>query len=361
MTASLMIASSLFAQSDCSKLCEPCCVPHELLQCPTVAAYNAPSSIDIQCGWDVWVDASFVYWQPIQDNMDAGTKQNSTLTTTVGSNYFNTVNMDFKFKPGFKVGMGMIFDYDKWDAGIEYTWLHCTNHRSASTSAAAALSGAGFIPNWMWGSNAVALANTITGFSSSWKLNLDFLDFDLGRSYYVGTQLTYRTSIGARVAWINQKADVTYTDILSSAILAVNRDKSTSWGIGPRVALDMDWKIGCGFRFFGNNALDVLFTRYKVHDFSQNTSSGVNTALTDLTDSHVNTVRPHIDLEWGLGWGTYLCNHEWYVDLAASYGFQIFWDQNMFRFSSGTTSNRAFSPNGDLYIHGLTLTAKLDF
>ncbi len=361
MVASLLGASSIFAQN-CKPVCEPvCCEPHELLQCPTVAAYNAPSSIDIQCGWDVWVDASFVYWQPLQSNMEAGTEHNTPVVTTLGPNNFRPVNMDFKFKPGFKVGLGMTFDYDKWDASLEYTWFHCKQNRSGSTSTAAATGGAGYLPNWLFSTNAALLANSITAFNSSWQLDLDFLDMALGRSYYVGTQLTYRPSIGARVAWINQKREVTYTDILSTPLAATNFAKSTSWAIGPRVTLDMNWMIGWGFRFFGNNAFDLLFTRYKTINNSQNTSSGAVTLLTDFNNSNINTIRPHVDLEWGMGWGTYLCNHEWHVDIAASYGFQVFWNQNMFRFSSGTSAPRTYSPTGDLYVHGLTLTAKLDF
>jgi hypothetical protein len=81
---------------------------------------------------------------------------------------------------------------------------------------------------------------------------------------------------------------------------------------------------------------------------------------TDVKENHINTLRPHIDLEWGMGWGTYFCNHSWHVDFAATYGFQVFWNQNMFRSSTGP-NYRYLMPNGDLYVHGLTLTAKLDF
>jgi hypothetical protein len=360
MVASLLGASSVFGQN-CKPVCEPvCCEPHELLQCPTVAGYNSPARIDIQCGWDVWVDASFIYWQAIQENMEPAYSHVPGVTLTLGTNSFGFVNMDFKYKPGFKVGAGMSFDYDNWDAGFEYTRLHQTTHSSAAMSLAAATAGDGYIPLWININNA-PLSTLITSFKASWKLNLDFLDVDMGRWFYMGTQLTMRPAIGMRAAWINQHRSATYNNILNTALNNIVSESTHSWGIGPRASWDMNWMIGCGFRFFGNNSADLLFTRYHATSNSSNQINGATILETDVKESHINTLRPHVDLEWGLGWGTYLCNHEWYVDINAAYGFQIFWNQDMFRRFTSPTNIRTLMPYGDLFVHGLTVTVKLDF
>jgi hypothetical protein len=89
--------------------------------------------------------------------------------------------------------------------------------------------------------------------------------------------------------------------------------------------------------------------------------SGATVLETDTRQSDINTLRPHLDLEWGLGWGSYLDCHKWHVDISASYGFQIFWNQNMFRNWTLTPNLRGYMPDGDLFVHGLTATAKLDF
>ncbi len=76
----------------------------------------------------------------------------------------------------------------------------------------------------------------------------------------------------------------------------------------------------------------------------------------------IDFLRAHADFELGLGWGTYFDNNNWHIDFSATYGFQIFWDQNMFRnFESSVAPAKSFAPNGNLYVHGVTLNADFDF
>jgi hypothetical protein len=365
MAASLLAATSVFGQQSCKPTCEPCCVPHQLLQCPTVAAYNAPARIDIQCGWDVWVDASFIYWQANQENMEPAEFVTSP-TTTLGTEFQTFPILDFKYKPGFKVGLGMSFDYDNWDAGLEYTRLHGTHKRSGELSNNAALAGDVWTPTWPNQINIpIGSGNKgFTAYDASWRVNLDFLDMDLGRWFYVGTQLTFHPSIGARVAWINQHRSANYfkSVLVNPALTVTDTEKTDSWGIGPRLCLDMNWMIGAGFRFFGTSEIDILFSRYNWTGQSDNLLSGSAILVDNSKQNDINVLRPHVDLELGFAWGTYLDCHKWHVDFSASYGYQLFWNQNMFHFPySGGTNVRYVMANGDLMVHGLTVTAKLDF
>ena len=67
-----------------------------------------------------------------------------------------------------------------------------------------------------------------------------------------------------------------------------------------------------------------------------------------------------MDVELGLGWGSYFDCNNWHVDVTAGYGFQVFFDQNMFRnFNEGHLVQNL--PNGNLNVHGLTATIRLDF
>jgi hypothetical protein len=78
----------------------------------------------------------------------------------------------------------------------------------------------------------------------------------------------------------------------------------------------------------------------------------------------LNTLRTHLDLEFGIAWGSYFDNNNWHVDLSAGYGFQVFFNQNMFRWFASTyygSVAQSVSPNGNLYMHGLTASARFDF
>lgn len=364
MIASLFAVTSVFGEQSCNPckpVCEPCepCVPHELLQCPTVAAYNAPARVDTQCSWDIWVDASFIYWQAMQDMMEPAHNRVNPVTTTLGTNSFSFVNMEYQYKPGFKVGLGMSFDFDNWDASVEYTRLHQTIHRSAAMSAAAATAGEGYWPLWLDGivtTSTALYSNNVNAFNAHWHLNLDFLDADLGRWYYVGTQLTFRPSIGMRAAWIKQRRDVHYLNVLNSAFSMNGNDKQHCWGVGPRFTLDTNWLIGDGFRLFGNSAFDILFTQYMRSFHCNDNLAGTPSLILLKKGSSVNKLRGHLDMELGAAWGTYFDCHNWHIDLSASYGFQVFWHQNMFNWPIARNTNY-----GNLYVHGLTVTAKLDF
>ncbi len=377
MVASLLVATSIFGQNACAKPCppkpcppkpcpQPCpqpCPPTQMCDqdpcCPAWptpvlnAAYNYPARIQTRCPWDFFAYGSFLYWQPIQENMDLAFRTVASDDPEVFVVDGSYINMDFSYKPGFKVGIGMDFAHDNWDSSLEYTWFHSSHSQSASvglTEHLLALRG-----------NPTTLATAWNSISQKWRLNMDFLDLDLGRTYYVGTKLTFRSAFGARGTWIRQRL---YSSFANSVNLteASATQKSNAWAVGPRASLKTNWNIGEGFRAYGNGALDILYTRYT--KLTDNTSMGfVNAAtpieVTNFSQSKLGYLRPHTELVLGIGWGTYLDCNNWYMDFSADYGFQVFWNQNMFRHLTGLVAGLV--PTGDLFVHGLTATFRLDF
>ena len=381
MVASLFVATSVFAQDcgtakPCAPKCEPKCPPKPCPKpcpqpCPPTqicpgdpccpawptpvlnAAYNYPARMQTRCPWDINFDASFIYWQPVQENMELAVA-NTLLVASTGISG-NVVNMDFNYKPGFKVGMGGYFDYDGWDLHGEYTWFHGNQKESTATGGSVVQ----LLP--MWGNPGSNGNATYTSISEKWRLNMDIADLDLGRWYYVGTKLTFRPNFGARAAWIRQNVTVTNTN--ATTVNTVT-GKSRSWAIGAKTGLDTNWDLGYGFRMFGNGEADLLFTKYtRLSSKSGHVASPVvTTADIHVKQKRVYAVKPHLDLELGFGWGTYLDCNNWYMDFSAGYGFQVFFDQNMFRhFNDDIMDANSTLPNGNLYVHGLTMTFKLDF
>lgn len=367
IAASLCAVASVFGQNCEPKKSEPKCEPVKCkpVQCapkccdpvPEITlmpGYNQCSRIDVRCSWDVFATASFTYWQPVQDNMELGIVWDRTTNPSVFQG--NVVNENFDYKPGFKVGLGMNFDHDCWESLVEYTWFRGSHSQSTSLNTDG---NDRLFPLWT-----TPLSGSFFAGSQKWKLHMDILDWDLARSYYVGTKLTFRPFFAARAAWIRQNMDVDYTNSsIGGGSVLVNKT-SHSWGVGPRAGLQTNWMIGDGFRLFGNGAGDILFTQYTKLKTAQKsvTSAGVLSLADSVTQRKLNTVRPHLDLELGLGWGSYFDCNNWHVDFTAGYGFQVFFDQNMFRhFSDDVGIAVSNSPNGNLYMHGLTVTARLDF
>ena len=399
MIASLLAMTSIFGQSNQNQgacvpqqcvpqppVCKPakCCVP-QVPQPPTVCAYNAPAEINVGCQGDIdfFASGSFLYWQPIQDNMDIGYTDNNllltpaagTLTPSIQGAFIET---DFSYQPGFKAGLGMNLQVDDWDGYAEYTRVH-GSHSTSSNGPLATPSifptfGHPFFTNAAFGGQ---VYNTV---NSKYGNNLDFIDAEMGRTYYVGKSLIFRSAWGARAAWILQNIHVRYNNITTAlaadptaliesfpSVLDVYQ-RSHSWAVGPRAGLTMDWMLGCNFRFIGSGYADVLYTKYKVQDKSVLTprithgTSLVGNPVSIIGFDRSMAVRSHLDFEMGFGWGSYFDNKNWHVDLSAKYGWQVFFDQNMFRmFTSATAIGYNEIPRGNLYVQGLTATARLDF
>ncbi len=324
---------------------------HELRQSQMAAAYNAPARIDVRGSWDLFASASYLYWQPSEENLELGISNASSSNALPISG--NVVNMNFQFKSGYKVALGVNTDTDNWDAMAEYTWLG-GRHSARSNGP---VSG-GILP--FWGHPANVADNIIFG-KSRWRVRFDILDVTLGRSSYIGTQLIFRPYFGARAAWIDQKYLVSYTPQAQSPYEI--RCTNDTWGVGPEIGLDMNYLVGYGLRLIGKGEADLLFTRYNLRIKEQNSSnpSGLPLAV-DFRQRHLTYLRPHANLEMGFGWGSYFCNHNYHIDFSATYCFQIFWSQNMFRtFVAGGAVGKSFAPNGDLYIQGATGSLRFDF
>lgn len=336
----------------------PCCPPWPV---PVLnAAYNYPAQTQTRCGWDVFTDASFIYWQPSAENLEVGVADTTDGTTgspdssapMIGS----VINMKFGFKPGFQVGIGMNAGYDGWDAYAQYTYLRSTNHTNATASTPGRIRS-------FWVNPAILLTEDgppdILTASAEWKANFDFVDAVLGRAYYSGTKVTYHPYFGLRGAFIRQR----YTNnfVLDNDFTAVTVDKSRSWGVGPRFGVDGDWHIGSGFRIYGDGAADILYTQYDIGS-KQTSMTAPRTNLINVSQDNIGYLRTHLDLELGLGWSMFADCNKWFFDFTAGYGFQAFFGQGMFRrWLDDVNTASSTAPLGDLFIQGMTLKARMDF
>ncbi len=234
---------------------DPCCTP---------SAYNEPAGYELgPCPWDFWVDASFAYWLAYEEGLDLGVSSATVegFQPFVGSVY---LFQDTSFKPGFKVGIGMDIGHDYWSAFAEYTWF-----RSRTTTSASAPAGPAGSTNPAWNIRNWDLGQTITEatpISSVWRLRMDLLDAALTRPFYQGTHLIVAPFGGMRAAWIRQNLRMEVFPFTTSegqaTSFAVFHNRSSSWAIGPRAGLQGEWHVGCGFRFEGDIAGSLLFTRY---------------------------------------------------------------------------------------------------
>lgn len=362
LTLMTMMSSLTFADS-CNP-CEPCEPCPEFTPCPppSTCAYNAPHGIDLLCQWDITVSASFLWWEAKEDNLEPGTIENINENSQPNTKEFNQKQMDFQYKPGFKVGLGMNFDCDNWRIYAEYTYLRPSITGSANTlfPLPAELTSSNLSTKWI---PPVDQAFSFNQISTDWDLSLDVLDLELSREYYVGRCLTFNTFAGLKAAWIGQQYDVklgALNDDPQQQASLISKNKTNNWGVGPRMGLGTNWLFCDGFRFFANGSASILYTKYTTNTINASliNSNEVTTQTIDFKGDNICSLKPEADMTLGLGWGDFFCCSKWYFDLEVGYTFMVFWDQNQFQSFNNTYWEAA---GGNLVFHGLTVTARLDF
>jgi hypothetical protein len=353
-TALLAVSSTSYAQQKASMpQSGSCCFEqgYELCNNKYPAAYNAPARIDVQCSWDFFATASFLYWHVDQEAMDLAYAYPTASSSDHEPNGGNALVQSFSYNPGFKVGLGADFEHDNWVGFVEYTWYH----QQTTTGKHVADSDYSYnTSTWFDETVFGALASEI---SSKWRVNLDMIDATLSRPFYQGRKLTVVPFGGLRGAWVRQNMRVTATT--STGYPQVSHNNSHSWSVGPRAGMQVHWLVGCGFRVEGDVGGSLLFTRYTSVGHRDTDLAATYDALLGYSD--YNTVTPTADMGIGLGWGSYFDRQNYHFDLVATYDFNVFFGQNMMRQLANVVNGYSQCAPGDLHLHGLTLTARFDF
>lgn len=349
----------------CCKVCEPCepCKPcckekPKTLQ-PCECAYNAPARIDVACGWKVWAQASFIYWKAKEKGLQLGEK---SFSANAGIDIvFDKVNMDFDYIPGFKLGFGINFCRDDWTLFLQYTRLNGDDNKNVSYGSNYDGTNNRFFSGWNFTNRPL---NTM---KAKWDLDYNIFDLELGRPYYLGKKVIFKPHFDLRSGWINQKYDffaVSQTSPTAQQLNHFVKVKEDSWLIGPRIGLYIDWLIGCHFKIITNVAGSLLYQNFKGHYFEDFPIQPPGNLLesTFTYRDKITFLTPNTEFQLGLGYGRYFCKNRWYFNIDASYDFNYFWKQNFLRYLNDSSKFPYIDDDlGDLMLHGLTITARLDF
>ena len=334
------------------------------------AAYNASARIAVKNSWDFFLSGSFLYWVADQDAMELA------VNTTYVSGAYQTmpskgqyVVPSSNYKPGLKLGFGLDFNYDQWVGLIEYTRFRQESTSSFGSPPADARGGTALWRMTDWFTFIDPLTSTFDSFagdiSSKWHTNIDLIDMTLSRPFYQGRYFAINPFGGLRIASIRQNFKVAITKFEGTpptpvSNTLVSHNHSNSWAIGARAGLEGHWILGWGFRFEGDLAGNLLYSRFTSVAHREDTSVAANPTLASRLDE-INTVRPMADMKLGMGWGTYYYQQKYHFDLLATYDFNVMWGQNMMRYLTNELYQQTVESPADLSVQGLSLTARFDF
>jgi len=315
----------------------------------------------------IFFDASYTYWCASEDGLTLGRAGNFLLGDDpflLSSN--ELLEQSFKYRSGFKVGTG--WRNDIWILSAEYTWVRNTTSQTVNSPLLNPLIGNGVWLVAPWFLHRASDGGSLSGttVNSKWCLSMDLADLTLKRNFYPGDHLKVTPFGGLRSAFIRQKFNITLTEtqgifstLAEQPIHSFN--SSNSWSIGPRFGSEAVVFFEKGFGINGQLAFDLLYTRYtKVFHKEEEPSSQVYPRGNIFaTMGYQSTLRPVVECALGVKWEKSLSSGG-YLSLLANYDFMVWWDQNMMRQMLNQMWNET-SVNGNLYLHGVTVSGTFGF
>jgi hypothetical protein len=295
-----------------SRCVDPCYVPLE--KCPPECMITPPRAPRVACAANVTAEASFIYWKATLAQLSyaaSGVTSNTAYTPANTNAAKGTVKTpDFSFHPGFKLGFGGDLPHDGWDLWANYTWLAGEGQSTNSISASRGKGLTMLIPITL--NDGTVNTYGLTGANSAFKQDLNMIDLELGRSFFVSPSLMLRPQVGVKTAWIqdyvrynyNFVAGVTAFDTTTVARASAIYSQHM-WGLGIRTGLDGDWKITPNWGFYGSFAASGVWTDFHIRTRQTTFASVVGQTTNYNTAQVITQITPVLETAFGLsytGW-----------------------------------------------------------
>lgn len=341
--------------------CDPCCAPDPCSKCAqiwptcgpnwTITPNAGPCVAD---GFDANASLSFIYWTAREDNLGFGYLEELETVrgqTSIASQSF-VQHPGWGFHPGFKVGVGYLYDHDGWDIAGEYTWLRVRDGASSiclDDPTTQRITG-------IWPFSILATDPSLV--QASWELDFNAIDVELGRNFFISHCLKLRPHFGLKGSWQDQCYAVEGIDdggnLLSD--FSLDRHRLDYWGVGIRAGLDTTWHVTYCISIPCKLACALLWERFEIEEKAESVFPIGEDRVRELwIENAIRTIKPVIELYLGLRWETWFCCEHYHFSIEAGWEEQWWSGQNQL-FDAFQESRL-----GDLSLHGFTLKARIDF
>lgn len=306
---------------------------------------NPSGRPEVKDGADMFFTADLLIWQAHENGLSYVIKNKGADLSDS-----STKELHYQWEPGVRLGIGWNTPHDGWDVCANWTYFHskAQSHTHAGKGSLYPV----LIAPYFSEDTAVGIPYSAR---SKLSFDLNMIDLELGREFFVSKWLTLRPFIGPRTAWIYQDMNVHYKGFEEGNYRV---DMSNNyWGIGVRPGLNTQWGLGCGFSFFGNTALSLLYGFFDV-DQTQSVSR-----TTYIDNNHSTRVgRAIAEIQLGVRWERMFADDRCHFSVQAGWENFMFFGQNQFdRFVDDFNPGVFVANQGDLTIQGYTLAFRLDF
>ena len=343
LASASFLCSSLSASDSNPK--QPADISSKCAECiPTVSTNSGTTSID-------WF-ADILYWRAKQ----CGTENwGQILDVNVPKGRIDILEVDFKWDPGFRVGVGYRMDHDCWDTQFMYTRFKTqgTDHVTSDD-----LITSSFLGNFYF--------ENLAGFAFSgpqyhkasikWTIDFNVFDGELGRKFWISKALSLRPFMGVKGGWIYQRIRSKWKDPNTTSFeRATENLKNDFRGIGPSAGLNTLWKLWrcehSSFSLFGDVSGAIMWGKWTLKDVYRNDAP----YKFPVVQADIKGAASMLRLFVGFQWESSLNKNR--STLSARLGFESqFWLEQLqfYSFNMGRLDNQ-------LSLQGGTAEVRFDF
>lgn len=299
---------------------------------------SASSQID---GYGFFVTADFLWWKLYEGGTDLffRQKENANHRALHG----RIKRYDFDWEPGFKAGLGYLFDQDDWDLFADITGYstHAHTHNKANFPVFFSLPG--------------VTSSPALKVDACWHVNYYNAHLVLGRNFFVSKYLSLHPMFGLALAWIDQHQKIDRVGKEGEFIVLKSRNRFA--GLGPHFGFVTHYFFNRHYSLYGNISGGLLWGDFHVRE----KEGEVNPHLCWYNErSSLHRMVPNVGFSLGAAWETVFAKNHAHAMIKAGYENQYWWRQNqlpLFDSASLDFERKA----EDLELQGLTVEFRLDF
>lgn len=256
-----------------------------------------------------------------------------------GTRFLKLQSVSFPWDVGLRVGVDYGMKHDQWDTLFAYTWFQTKGTDRVSTP---------FELNTSFTANFYVNNASGGGFKGplykkgaiQWRILFNMFDWELGRKYWAGSDLSLRPFLGLKGGWIHQTTHTQWQNPNipdpSSFGTATENIKNNFWGIGPSGGLSTKWKLGalCShlFSLFGDFSGAILAGRWTFSDIYKNAVPIVVSIENPSVFGAASMLRGLMGFEWDTSFNT----ERFYFTMRVGYESQFWLDQlQIYQFDIG--------------------------
>lgn len=284
-------------------------------------AHNILVTVPEQNGhWDFGLE--FLLWQPTNSDLQYAVQRSEQqgAGSSFSHNYFRTKEVSGDHEWGFR--LDGTYHMPTQGKDIEMDWVHFTDGRVHKTSDVGRLGdGDSFAVNIPWDYLAPTLTETqpFDYVHAVQEYDYDHFDAIFGQKMRVGHRVVLHPYAGARFIDIHGKNNIAAVFSDTPNVTERWRFRTSYEGIGPRVGMDGDIKLGHHVGAFVRGGVSLLVGEQGFNYLQDNTDSTNNQNIQKHEVNDIVRVVPEADIKVGVHYGFNL-NHQ--MNMNIELGFQ---------------------------------------